>query len=108
MSKSFIFVLALLATVALALVGISRYIRSHAKPSVSACVNNLRWIETAKVQWALENTETTNTLGWDNLRPFMKGTIPTCPAGGTYTIGQRGEYPICSLGTNLVPAHVIQ
>lgn len=110
MSKSFI----LTTTVAIMLIavsiGVPRYMRSHAKGSVSACVNNLGWINGLKEQWALEHTETTNTLTWDDLRPYMHGrtNYPSCPAGGTYTIGRRGEYPTCSIGTNVVPYHVLQ
>ena len=110
MSKSFIFVLGVIAILVILAVGVPRYIGSHAKGSVSACVNNLRWIDGLKEQWALEHAQTSNAPTWDDLRPYTHGhtNYPICPAGGTYTFGRRGELPTCSLGSNVVPAHILQ
>jgi len=73
----------------------------------NACINNLRLFDAAKQQWALENRKlSTDTPGIEDLRPYIgrgpNGEMPTCPDGGTYTIGTVGEKPTCS-----VPAHVL-
>jgi hypothetical protein len=62
-----------------------------------------------KAQWALDHHAKVNdivTMG--DVVPYFPNGIPKCPAGGTYTIGKVGEPPTCSLGTNVIPAHVMQ
>jgi chromosome segregation ATPase len=70
----------------------------------NACINNLRQIDAAKQQWALENNKTAAAVPTvQDLLPYFKnGIFPVCPSGGTYTIGAVGEAPTCS-----VPGHVL-
>jgi hypothetical protein len=71
------------------------------------CIDNLRIIDAAKQEWALDNKKTTNDVPtWNDILPMMR-TMPICPDGGTYTIGRVGEPPTCSIGTNAIPAHVL-
>ena len=77
----------------------------------NACVNNLRQIDGAKNEWALENGKTNGTVATeDDIKPYIKldanGNLPKCPQGGTYTIGKVGEPPTCSLGKTK-PGHVL-
>ena len=71
---------------------------------MNACANNLRYIEAAKKQWALDNLSTTNDVPTekDLLLIFRKDHevlgFPTCPSGGVYTIGKIGEPVKCSIG----------
>jgi|GEM_PF-4648223 len=74
----------------------------------NACINNLRLIDAAKQQWALEKgASPTNVPTWDDIRPYMRpsgdGSDPACPAGGSYTIGSVSNAPTCS-----IPGHVLQ
>ena len=65
-----------------------------------SCLNRLRQIEGAKVQWALKHDKTTNDAPtWDDLHSyFIRTPLPLkCPDGGEYTIGRVGELPSCSL-----------
>lgn len=70
----------------------------------NACINNLRMIEGAKEQWALENKKERSAMPkaeeifGTKERPgaYMKYP-PECPAGGKYVIGALGTEPICSL-----------
>jgi hypothetical protein len=79
--------------------------------SSNACINNLRQIDGAKNEWALETSKTNGTVATeDDIKPYIKldsnGDLPKCPQGGNYTIGKVGEPPTCSLGkTNLT--HVL-
>lgn len=78
------------------------------KQNVDACVNNLRLYDSAKQQWALENKkQATDTPTEDDLRPYLgrgaNGEMPTCPDGGTYTIGAVGEKPTCSNPSHVLP-----
>lgn len=73
--------------------------------SQNVCVNNLRQLDAAKNEWALETGAPNGALvPADDLTPYIqldsKGHLPTCPQGGTYIIGRVGEEVRCSLGTS--------
>ena len=101
-------VVALLPAVAvpgmLAAIAIPNFVKARATSQQNACINNLRQIDAAKQQWALENgKKSTDTPAWDDLKPYLRGPVPLhCPAGGTYTIGALGVTPTCS-----IPGHVL-
>jgi hypothetical protein len=73
---------------------------SSPEEQVKNCIQNLRMIEGAKEQWALENKKTTgaSTTGADiAIAAFIRGgMIPVCPGGGAYTLGRVGEAPRCT------------
>ena len=71
----------------------------------NACINNLRQIDAAKQQWALENGKNAGDVPTaEDLKPFFKnGVFPTCPAGGTYTIGAVSNAPTCSIPGHKLP-----
>jgi hypothetical protein len=79
----------------------------------NACINNLRQIDAAAQQFALEkNLKTGDKINFpDDLTPYIKlnsqGKIPSCPQGGTYSIKRIGDIPTCSLGTTVTPAYVL-
>jgi len=81
--------------------------------SSNACINNLRQIEGAKQQWAVENAITNgNMIVTENdILPLLgrgfKGGFSQCPSGGKYTIGKPNEPATCSLGTNVNPPHIL-
>lgn len=72
---------------------------------VSGCVNNLRILEGAKEQWALENRKPVGTLvNPVDLQPYLKGgVIPTCSAGGAYSLNAVGLPPACNIPGHAVP-----
>jgi hypothetical protein len=93
-------------------IAIPNFVKARATSQANACINNLRQIDAAKNEWALENNKTNGTpVTVADIKPFIKldagGNLPKCPAGGTYTIGVVGEPPTCSLGTTITPAHVL-
>jgi hypothetical protein len=74
----------------------------------NACINNLRQIDAAKNEWALEKGKPNGTpVTEDDIKPYIKldanGNFPKCPAGGTYTIGKVGEKPTCSIPGHELP-----
>jgi hypothetical protein len=85
----------------------------HRTSPANACINNLRQIDAAANQFALENHLTNgDRINFPNdLTPYIKlnsaGEIPGCPQGGVYHIRKVGETPTCSLGTTVTPAHVL-
>jgi hypothetical protein len=95
-------------------VAIPNFIRPRGTFATPACINNLRYIEAAKQEWALKNGKTNGSIVTENdIMPYLKGwsqpktNFPECPSGGKYTIGKIGENPTCSLGANVYPPHVL-
>ena len=72
----------------------------------NACINNLRQIDAAKQQWALEKNKTAAAVpaAQDLLPYFTDGNFPVCPAGGAYTINAVGDLPSCSVPGHDLPA----
>jgi hypothetical protein len=86
-------------------IAIPNFVKARNVSMQNACINNLRQIDGAKNEWALENNKTNGTPVIEaDIKPHLKlgadGNFPKCPAGGTYTIGRVGKVPICS-----VPEH---
>jgi len=98
----------------LAAIAIPNFVKARATSQANACINNMRQIDAAVNQWALENHKTTGstapTLATD-LTPYIKlnaaNSIPPCPAGGNYTVGTVGAVPQvqCSLANSVTPGH---
>jgi hypothetical protein len=64
----------------------------------NACINNLRQIDGAKEQWAIENHIQSGAPSIPKeVNAYMKGGGPKCPEGGTYTYGKVDEPPRCSI-----------
>ena len=81
-------------------IAIPNFVKSRETLSTNACANNLKWIDSAKKQWAIEKQKTTNDVPtWDDLTPYIAGhSTPDCPSKGVYTIGRIGVPPTCSIG----------
>jgi hypothetical protein len=75
--------------------------KSH---QVMLCVNNLRQIEAAKLQWSVENNRPAGVVPTqaDLMAYFPNKAFPTCPAGGLYNLNPVGQPPTCT-----VPGHVL-
>jgi ABC-type transport system involved in cytochrome bd biosynthesis fused ATPase/permease subunit len=87
----------------LAAIAIPNFVKARTVSQQNACINNLRQIDAAKQQWALEKgKQTADVPTWDDIKPYLY-RIPHCPAGGTYTINAVGQQPQCS-----VPEHVLR
>ena len=83
----------------LAGVALPAFSKAKDKSQIIACVNNLKQIDGAKHQWALENKKADSDVPtWQDLRPYLggKGGAPKCPAGGKYTLGSIDTQPTCS------------
>ena len=86
----------------LAAIAIPNFVKARATSQANACINNLRQIDGAAQQWALEKGQMTGAaiiLNAD-LTPYIKlnsaSSIPPCPANGTYTCTTVGTPPVCS------------
>jgi len=95
----------------LAAIAIPNFVKARATSQANACINNLRQIDAAAQQFALEKGKKSGdsiTYGTD-LTPYIKlnsdSSIPGCPAGGSYTDAKVGDVPTCNLGNTITPAH---
>ena len=91
----------------LAAIAIPNFVKARETAQRNACINNLRQLDAAENQWALENNKKTgDACAEADLKPFIRlvgGQLPKCPAGGTYTIGPVGETPRCSIPNHVLP-----
>jgi Domain of unknown function (DUF4190) len=94
-------------------IAIPNFVKARTTAQANACINNLRQIDAAANEFALEHhKQTGDAINFpDDLTPYIKldsqGKIPSCPAGGIYSIKKVGDMPTCSLGTTVTPAHVL-
>jgi len=99
----------------LAAIAIPNFVRARTQSQKNACINNLRQIDGAKQQWALETKQATNaTPVYTDISPYLKNAI-SCPAAGTittfsgsYTINDVSTLPLCKIlpgsGNHEMPA----
>jgi len=98
----------------LAAIAIPNFVKARATTQANACINNLRQIDAAANQFALEQKKTTGaSINFpSDLTPYIKldstGNVPKCPVGGDYYQDATvGMIPTCSLGSTVTPAHVM-
>jgi len=73
-------------------IGIPNFLRSRDCAQIDGIINNLRVIESAKDEWALQNHKGTgDTADWPDLSDFIKGGAIKPVAGETYTINAIGS-----------------
>jgi prepilin-type N-terminal cleavage/methylation domain-containing protein len=97
----------------LAAIAIPNFVKARATSQANACINNLRQIDAAANEFALEQHKVSGgaiTYPSD-LTPYIKlnasSSIPPCPAGGTYADATVGLSPSCSLGNTVTPGHYL-
>src|SRR5947209_16866305 len=76
----------------LAAIAIPNFVKARTTSQANACINNLRQLDGAVQQYALENKLTSSaTYTLSVLKPYLKldstSAIPSCPANGTYSAG---------------------
>jgi hypothetical protein len=68
------------------------------------CIDNLRLIDAAKQQWAIDKNKGQNALPTVlDLLPYLPDGFPVCPAGGKYTIHSVAVNPTCSFPGHVMP-----
>jgi type II secretory pathway pseudopilin PulG len=83
----------------LAVIAIPNFMKARSSARVKSCMQNLRVMETAKAQWALDlrQPSTARPASTDIIPYLRDGRLPDCPAAGTYRIRSLPRQPICSL-----------
>jgi prepilin-type N-terminal cleavage/methylation domain-containing protein len=101
----------------LAGIAIPNFIKARETARKNACINNLRLIDSAIQQWALEEnmngsdqvslgklTTYLNRGGTGEINGTGSGAVK-CPSGGTYTVTTVDTRPACSKSAS---GHVLQ
>jgi prepilin-type N-terminal cleavage/methylation domain-containing protein len=97
----------------LAAIAIPNFVKARATSQANSCINNLRQIDAAAQQFALEKGKKTgDSITYpSDLTPYIKlnanNAIPACPAGGNYSDNTVGIVPTCSLGSTVTPPHAL-
>ena len=88
----------------LAAVAIPNLVRARMTAQKNGCIENLRQIDGAKEQWAIETKAATNATPLPaDITAYIKGgtsNAMACPGGGTVAINALGTNPTCTVGTH--------
>ena len=96
----------------LAAIAIPNFVKARTTAQTNACINNLRQLDGAVQQWALENKKASaDVVTLANIGPYLGrgagATVNTdivCPSGGTYAVTDCQTKPSCSkAGTHVLP-----
>jgi len=100
----------------LAAIAIPNFVKARATAQKNGCINNLRQIDGAKEQWALETRAAENApCANTDVEPYLKnGVNVACPAGGagatlvgTYNVNALGTPPDCITSAGFAEPHVL-
>lgn len=80
-------------------------IRIRIQPNRNACIANLKQMDGAAQQWALENRkEDKDEIDVMGAASYLKGgTLPTCPQGGKYWFTVVSNPPCCTITGHSLP-----
>ena len=94
----------------LAAIAIPNFVKARTTSQQNACINNLRQIDGAIQQWALEfKKDPAAAVVETDVTPYLKNSV-ICPSGGTtfadsYTLVDVATRPVCLKvpGTHVLP-----
>jgi prepilin-type N-terminal cleavage/methylation domain-containing protein len=92
----------------LAAIAIPNFVRARSTSQQNACISNLRIIDGAKGQWALEqHKQNSDVPAGTDIQPYMgrgsAGELPMCPNDSSQTFGTSyspmsvGVKPVCQI-----------
>lgn len=87
-------------------IAVPSFIQARQTARRSSCLANMKEIETAKEQWAMDNKKSNgDTVGFTDLvgtTLYMKNA-PSCPEAGTYSVNVIGTVPACTVANHVLP-----
>jgi competence protein ComGC len=86
-------------------VAIPNIIRSRTTSQTNACISNLKQLDSAKHQWAVENGKTDSDAPTPyDLQNYLRDNLfPSCPASGSYQLNLVSTEPTCSIAGHVLP-----
>ena len=95
----------------LAAIAIPNFVRARQTSQTNMCIDNLRMIDAAKQQWALEKGQTgASTPNGSDIQPYLgrgSGELPLCPVDtqysftSSYQMGNCQTPPACQIVPSL-------
>ncbi len=77
-------------------IAVPNIMQAREAASEKSCIANLRRIEQAKEQYAMEHSKKTgDSVEWSDIVPDYIKSRPACPLAPTYTLGLIGVSPTC-------------
>ena len=91
-------------------IAVPNFVKARETSRAKSCVSNLKQIDSAKEQWAMDNKKTTGDVpvmgdlaGGGNT--YIK-KVPTCPSTTVaYTVNGVGTDPTCIIAATTTPPH---
>lgn len=84
-------------------IAVPNFIKARETSRTKSCIANLRQIDAAKEQWAMDNKAAQGAaVAWGDIVPDYVRKQPECPSGGTYTIGNVGTDPTCTISGHVL------
>ncbi len=88
----------------LAAIAIPNFVRARTTSQMNACINNLRQIDGATQQWALETKQAAGApVTYPDISVYLKNAV-SCPAagsdttfGGSYALTEVTNAPTCTV-----------
>jgi prepilin-type N-terminal cleavage/methylation domain-containing protein len=96
----------------LAAIAIPNFVKARTTSQANACINNLRQIDGAVQQWALETKASPSaSVSYGQISVYLKNQV-ACPAGGTnfgasYALNGVTNKPTCKIGSGFTIPHVL-
>jgi prepilin-type N-terminal cleavage/methylation domain-containing protein len=85
-------------------IAVPNFINARESSRKSSCIANLKQMDSGKEQWAMDNKAAAGaSVAMTDLTPTYLKSTPTCPSGGTYTVGNIGTNPTCSTSGHALP-----
>jgi len=87
----------------LATIAVPSFVRARTQSQTNACINNLRQIDDATQEWALDDHQkATATVSFTDIQSYLKNSV-TCPSAGdvgtfasSYTLTTVSNKPTCN------------
>lgn len=84
-------------------IAVPSFLRPRETSRRNGCIDNLKQIDSAKEQWAMDNRAASGAVVnmSDIAGVYMKTPVtgPVCGGGGSYTLNPVGTDPVCSLSS---------
>ncbi len=79
-------------------IAVPNFVKARESARKNTCIANLKQIDSAKEQWAMDNKKNSgDATTMTNLTTGYLKAAPLCPSGGTYTTGNVGTNPSCTI-----------
>jgi hypothetical protein len=85
----------------LAAISVPNMVKARTTACKNSCIANLKQIDGAIQQWALENKKVgTDMVNTKEFLDYPKGSVlPVCPQAGAYPVTSVSDMPTCTLSS---------